>query len=139
MNRKYLLFILITVLLIGLCAGVWYIYTQILNPAHREIQKEKGISISAEELYQSYISNEKAANASYLEKTIEVSGKIGSISKNADSSQVIFLQTSDPIFGVNCTMELKTEKLKSGDSVRLKGICSGFINDVVLIRCHIVE
>jgi hypothetical protein len=99
----------------------------------------KGISINAEELYQSFLSDEKAANTAYLEKAIEISGKIGSISKNADSSQVLFLQTSDPIFGVNCTMEGKAENLKSGDSIRLKGICSGFIIDVVLIRCHIVE
>jgi hypothetical protein len=139
MNRKNLLFILIAVLFISLCIGGWYMYTQILNPVHREIKKEKGISINAEELYQSFLSDEKAANTAYLEKAIEISGKIGSISKNADSSQVLFLQTSDPIFGVNCTMEGKAENLKSGDSIRLKGICSGFINDVVLIRCHIVE
>jgi len=139
MNKKNLLFILITVLLVSLCIGGWYMYTQILNPKHREIEKEKGISINAEELYQSFLSDEKAANAAYLEKAIEINGKIGSISKNADSSQVLFLQTSDPVFGVNCTMEEKAENLKAGDSVRVKGICSGFINDVVLIRCHVIE
>ncbi|MFO0415444.1 MAG: OB-fold protein [Bacteroidota bacterium] len=139
MNKKNLLFILIVVLFVSLCTGGWYMYTQILNPKHREIQKEKGISINAEELYQSFVSDEKAANATYLEKAIDISGKIGSISKNADSSQVIFLQTSDPIFGVNCTLEEKAENLKAGDSVRVKGICSGFINDVVLIRCHVIE
>jgi ATP-dependent 26S proteasome regulatory subunit len=139
MNKKNLLFILIAALFISLCAGGWYMYTQILNPKHREIQEEKAININAEELYQSFLSDEKAANAAYLEKVIEISGKVGSVGKNADSSQVIFIQTSDPVFGVNCTMEVKAENLKLGDSVRLKGICSGFINDVVLIRCHVIE
>jgi hypothetical protein len=135
MDKKLLFLITVVILFIS----GWLVYTLLLNPAHRKIENEKGININAETLYQSFLSNEKTANATYLEKAVEVTGNIGSISKNADSSLVIFLQTSDPIFGVNCTMEGEAGGIMPGDTVRLKGICSGFINDVVLIRCHVVK
>ena len=57
----------------------------------------------------------------------------------SDSSVVVFLQTPDPIFGVKCTMEGDASGLKEGDSTTLKGICTGFANDVAIIRCSVVK
>jgi hypothetical protein len=36
-------------------------------------------------------------------------------------------------------MEGDAAGLKEGDSATIKGICTGFINDVVVIRCHVAK
>jgi hypothetical protein len=139
MLRKKSVLISITIIIICLGIGGWYVYTKILNPPHREVKQEVAMKVDAEKIFQAYTANEKTANATYLDKAIEVSGKITSIAKNADSSIVVFLQTSDPIFGVKCTMEGNASALKEGDVVIIKGICTGFINDVVVIRSYVVN
>ncbi len=50
-----------------------------------------------------------------------------------------------PDASVNCTMEENVNNIKAGDTILIKGICSGYINgdidmglpgDVFLIRCY---
>jgi hypothetical protein len=43
------------------------------------------------------------------------------------------------MFGINCTMEEKDGNIKEGDEVVLKGICTGYLTDVVLIRCYKIK
>jgi len=138
MFRKKSVLILIIVV-IGLGIGGWYVYTKYLNPPHRDIKEEVGIKVDAEKIFQDYTANQKNADSIYLDKAIEVSGKIISTNKNAENKLVIYLQTSDPIFGVICTMEGDASSLKKGDDVKIKGICTGFASDVVLIRCFVVK
>lgn len=109
----------------------------IWNRPARDIEQETpAVKIEADSLYKVYSSNEKYANKIYLDKALLVSGIVGAISKNADGKTVFFLQTSDPMFGVNCTME-ESVKINQGDSVQVKGICTGFTTDVILIRCYL--
>jgi hypothetical protein len=136
MFRKKSVLILI-IIVIGLGIGGWYVYTKYLNPPHRDIKEEVGIKVDAEKIFQDYTTNEKTANATYLDKAVEVSGKIISIDKNSDNYLVVLLQTSNPIFGVKCTMKEDASSLKQGDDVKIKGICTGFANDVVLIKCYV--
>jgi len=103
------------------------------------IEKAKAITIEASALFDEYSANEKAANAKYIDKVLEVSGEVTNVSKNAEGLTVIMLKTNDLMFGVNCTMEEKEVKCKAGDKLTLKGICTGYLTDVVLIRCHRVK
>lgn len=113
-----------------------YIWLFIWNPTPPSIEETKAISIDAVTLFNAFSQNEKKANADYLDKVLQVRGEVTNITTNADGITVILLKTDDMMFGINCTMEEKNSSIKTGDQVRLKGLCTGYLTDVVLIRCH---
>jgi hypothetical protein len=136
MRKKSLLLLLLLLIAIS---GIYFFYTRIWNPSPRDIAIEKAIEISADSLFLSYTTDEKKANALFLDKAIQVSGVVADLKKNEEGKTTIFLQTSDPMFGVNCTMEGDVASIKKGDTVTIKGICTGYLTDVILIRGYLVK
>jgi hypothetical protein len=134
-SSKTIFLLLLTLLL----SAAFYIWFFIWNKPQANVAKIEGIKIEAATLFNEYISNEKAANQKYLEKILEVTGVVTSITKNAEGLAVILLKADDPMFGINCTMEGKANNIKEGEQVTLKGICTGYLTDVVLIRCYQVN
>jgi hypothetical protein len=61
---------------------------------------------------------------------------VASVKTNQEGKTVAVLKTSDPMFGVQCTMK-ETTTLQAGQQVVLKGICTGYLMDVVLIDCYL--
>ena len=135
-KRTLLLGLLLPAVLLALAIYVWFF---VWNKPALNIEKAKAITIEASALFDEYSANEKAANAKYIDKVLEVSGEVTNVSKNAEGLTVIMLKTNDLMFGVNCTMEEKEVECKAGDKLTLKGICTGYLTDVVLIRCHRVK
>lgn len=124
------------VLVISAAAYVWFF---VWNKPQTNVANADGIKIAATALFSAYNSNEQIANQKYLEKILEVSGEVTGVNKNAEGLTVILLKTDDPMFGVNCTLEQKNVQVKEGDTILLKGICTGFLTDVVMIRCYKVN
>jgi tRNA_anti-like len=115
------------------------------NKPHRDIKNANAIEINAGDLYNIFTNDSTKAIATYLNKVIKVSGIISSISFNQKQQQIILLKTMVAGASVNCTMEENTNNYKEGDTIILKGICSGYISgdadmdlpgDVFLIRCY---
>lgn len=108
------------------------------NKTHDETAKQEPVaSLSAGELFGQFSQNESEANTKYTGKIIEVSGTIYSIEEGDQNDINILLMEDGEMFGVSCNA-MKTENnslLKKGDSVIIKGECSGFLSDVILIRC----
>jgi predicted RNA-binding protein with PUA domain len=96
--------------------------------------------ISANELFQKFENNENLANKSFLGKVIEVTGIISEIQKNQNNETLAIFRNDNEIFGVTCTFK-QNEKimLKPGDKVAIKGTCQGFLTDVVLTNCILVN
>ena len=95
----------------------------------------QSISIDAHALAKEYNANEKAADAKYLNKVIEVSGTITEIDNNQDGGIMVILQTDDPAAGVQCAMRDKGLKISKGH-ITIKGFCSGNgITGVSLTDC----
>lgn len=115
------------VLLAAACAVYYYV----MNKPHRSVSDEAGLAIAADSLFKAFSSNEQAANTAYLNKILRVKGKVKSVDRNTEGKQVIVLDTGDLMFGVNCTME-KEATVKEGDDVVIKGICTGYLADVVI-------
>lgn len=132
--------ILIILLLLGLVAAVvgYYMYNKPVESLRNE---EPAFRVSADTLFAAYEQDEAAANARYLDQVLEVQGKIASV--NTDTSGLsLTLQTGSAMFGVICKLEDKSAEESNfiiGQQVRLKGQCTGFLMDVVLIRCTVVE
>lgn len=94
--------------------------------------------ISSSSFFQEFSNNEVEANEKYLNKIIEISGEISKISTDDDSGITqIYLKSDDPMFGVICDMnpEEKIKLVKVGQTVIIKGVCSGYLMDVALNRC----
>lgn len=110
-----------------------YLY---INQPHRSVQNADGISIDADSLFLAFAQNEAAANALYLNKVLVVHGKIKSIEQNTEGKAVIVLDAGDLMFGINCTLDGQST-FKEGDEVTVKGICTGYLADVVITQAVI--
>lgn len=123
--------ITIAVLLLVAVIAVFFI----TNRPTRKVDDEQGIAINARSLFQAFSANEAGANQTYLNKAIAVNGVISVADTNQEGIPFVVLQTDDMMSGVMCTMREKQFPGKVGDSVNLKGFCSGFVGDVKLTDC----
>ncbi len=124
---------LLVLLTIAGCLG-YYLYNKPMD----SLEYAKPVAyLSADSIFQLFEQDEMKTNELYLDKVISVTGKIQSIL--SDTSGVSFnLQTSSGLFGVTCKMEstnLDVSQFSEGQLVQVKGLCSGYLMDVVLIRC----
>ena len=128
--------ILILTAFVGYC--IW-------NKPHLNVKNDNAIKTTAIALYSGLSKNDTISKSIYLNKVVEVSGVITQVSLNQQHQQIILLKTNVSGGSVNCTMEEKANNIKAGDSIVLKGICSGYIGgdmdmglpgDVFLIRCY---
>jgi len=139
-KNKRNLVILVVTLFVAILVMVYNMY----NKPHRNIHTEKAvITIKANDLFLTYEQNEIAANSKFLDKTIEVTGEISELNISAGENSMIVFKSEEDFFGVSCSFnnELKAQltKLNKGDFVKVKGICKGYLSDVVLINCIIVN
>ena len=125
---KKLILGVITVIIISGFSYAYYLW----NKPARDVSNEKGIRITAVAIFDSFENNEQAANVSFLNKAIEVSGKVINIKTNQAGNTVVYLQSDDPVFGVNCTFKQNPEKIEKGDNIIFKGVCTGYLSDVIL-------
>ncbi len=132
-KSKKLLKILALLLVVGVVAGGFIGY-KMYNKPHRNVEAASSVKIEAVQLVTEYETNEAEANKKYLDKVLNVSGKVTEISKNQDGNHVVTLVGSD-MGTVICTVEDKAAAPPAaGDVVTVKGICTGYLTDVVLAR-----
>jgi len=136
--KKYTLYIG----LLGLLgAGVAYF---MYNKPHKNIKKSKtDFQIEAVQLFTEFEENESDANTKYLDKLIELKGTVREVSSDKEGNVSIILNSDNDLAGVICQLDnLTTHNRTSfdkGEKVTLKGICTGMLMDVVLVRCVEVE
>lgn len=133
--------ILITVL-VYLLIGAFIAY-KIANKSHLDISSiSPQISIEATKLIDEFVIDETTANTKYLDKLIAVNGTISSI-KIKDEKGIISLKTDDDFGSILCHLSNEATKnisqLENGQSIQIKGICTGFLMDVILVRCEIIK
>ena len=134
MNKKLIKRIVVVVLLLIVGGGA--IGTYMWFKPHPKVEDAKGIVVAAPSLAKEYSADEKAADGKYLNKAIEVTGTISEIEKNQDSGTMAILQTEDPTGGIQCAMREKNAAVTKGQSVTIKGFCSGNgITGVSLTDC----
>ena len=129
MRKKWGLVFIIIGLLIA--AGLGYVYYLWNKPA-RDVADEEAIKITAVAIFDSFTNNEQAANRLYLNKAIEVTGKVTSVQKKQAGKAVVFLQSDDPVYGVNCTFKKDPGTIDNNSIITFKGICTGYLSDVII-------
>jgi len=135
---RNILFTLGCVFVAALAGTLIYLY----NKPHRNVVTETGIPISATELYSKFTRNEMQANQVFLNKVLQVSGQVLEVKTNTTAGRVVVLNTGDPLFGVACTLtrlETAARPVKPGERITIKGICTGYLSDVVLTNSYLVN
>lgn len=141
-KKKFLLSISILVFIV-VCIG-FYMY----NKGAIDVQNITGKKVSAEELYNVFLTDSAIAKKEYAGNILEVAGEIAKISKNQQNQDIILLKTAVAGASVNCTMQQTGIKIKPAGNIIIKGICSGIgqgdedlgiLGDVYLLRCYIAN
>ena len=139
MNRKVKI-LLVTIAVIILIA-VAYLFRE-YNRAPSDIADITAAeTLTATDLIASFENNETLANEKFTGKIIEVTGTISSIHNEADTVVNVRLETGDPLHKINCALA-KSEmagikNYPTGQSITIKGYCTGYLLDVELNRCVI--
>lgn len=114
------------------------------NKPHKDVKSLKAsFETTAHSLFRSFEEDEATANKKYLDKIISIKGKVKDIFFNDDGSVNVILETGSDISGVSCYLvESERDKLKNyktGDEMKIKGICTGFLVDVVIVKSIIAK
>jgi tRNA_anti-like len=134
--RKYLVFTG-SILLAGLV--IWGIY--FYKMPHKSVAGEKPeVKIEAGELYRQYQKDENGSNKKYLNKVIEIKGTVRDVQKN-DTSMNVLVGDPNAAGGVSCSFIFEPGKNlnipQTGAVSIIKGKCTGFLMDVILVDCVI--
>ena len=140
-NIKYILFGVLLVAILGVC----YAYYEFHRKAKDLSSVKADIEISANDLMNAYLKNDAAANTFYLNKTIDVKGKVKSVDIDRGFYTVL-LGTDVEDNSISCLIDSthneEAKKIQKGNEVTIRGFCTGKIEmdllqsvDVQLTRC----
>jgi len=128
--------------IIVLCT-IAFAYFYVFKESKTDISNEKAeFKLSAIELFYKFEEDENQANKLYLGKIIEVTGTIVSIQKTQNNDLMLMFREDDEIFGVACTLKINktgNKNLNVGKKIALKGVCQGYLTDVILNNCVVVK
>jgi len=136
--KKYLKYLLLLVVIGG--AFGFYMY----NKPHQNMTKAVAdLQITATQIFTDFDTDESQANAKYLDKIVAISGIIKEISTDENGMTSLTLEAGSDMFGVICQMDNLTKHTRTdfqeGEKVKMKGICTGVLMDVVLVRCVLID
>jgi hypothetical protein len=139
--KRYLKIALIVALL-GLIGGGVVSYL-LYNKPHRNIEKSNvDFMLTSTELLAAFELNPQESEKKFNGKVVLVSGKIGSVG-DSDGGINAILSVDNGFFGVNCSFTkdaaLPVDQTKTDSIIKVKGECKGYIDDVILVNCSIVE
>ncbi len=137
MKRKLLSGSIIAIAFLAI--GGWFFIIYMPKHFKRNVANEQGIQITSAALVSAFQTNETKANTTYLDKPIEIKGEISEIKTDQAGNTVITLKSDDSFAGVLSTLKTADTTLKVGNLVTIKGICTGFLSDVVLKEAIIVK
>lgn len=137
MKTKFFLFIFVLLII----TGGFYFINPLVNSSDKNLENETAaLSLNALDLVYNFTNNEEISNDLYAGKIIEVTGTIKEITDLNDRITVI-LNSNSNRFGVICDINSnqkgKIKQLQQLQKITVKGICKGFLKDVILLNCTI--
>ncbi len=119
--------------------GGVYAYYLFNKPVAGLAKARTDYEISAVDILEYFENDEEQANIKYLDKVLEVTGKVEKIEKK-ENIYNIYLLTDNMMSSVICELDEKVQTISiiEGDQVTIKGLCTGYLMDVVLIRSIIL-
>jgi RecJ-like exonuclease len=126
------------VAVLGLLVSLYY-----YNKPHVDVRaSEAAYVLTVQNLIDEYRNNENESDKKYSENVIQVKGTVFEISVLKGNS-VITLKDEGLESSIICHMLPEDNKralqLKMGDEINIKGICTGYLMDVIMVRCTLVD
>ena len=134
---KVALFVVAFIALSGILAALYY-----YNLKHTDMSKARpDFIISSTLLQKAFEDNETTASQKFINKIVEVTGTIASVKPGENNILSISLVTGSDLSSVICTFTAigDTSKYVPGAEITLRGECSGFLMDVLLNNCAVIE
>jgi hypothetical protein len=109
------------------------------NKPHSDMANAKAAyTTTATDLFAEFEADETTSNNKYLGKIIEVTGTVQEV-KNENGKTSVTLEGGGMMFGILCQLDdfsqPKRTDFNTGETITLKGQCTGMLMDVVLVRC----
>ena len=106
-------------------------------------QSDELIPVSAKVLAKDFKANQQLGNRKYRGKVLLVEGIIAEYYRNKKQEISIILRDKNQKIGVKCNLirsaKQITSPLKYGEKIKIKGVCIGFKENVLLENCFIVK
>ena len=138
-NRKKLL-IIVSIIILALIVIGAVAWSYVFRKSETSVAGQKAtVEITASLLVKAYEMNEDSANIKYNDRVISVEGVIAEV-QESDINIAVYLKEKSGISGVMCSFDkeaAKKEDFGIGRLVKIKGICNGYLMDVVLNKCVI--
>ena len=125
-------------ILLALLAVIVTVGCVLLNKPHKKAEDQKAQFVDANKLFNDFSANEQAANGTYINKVLEVTGTATEVTTNQDGQSVLLIGVDDPLGGIQCTMRDKGAAIATGSKVRVIGFCNGVTSVVLLSDCVLV-
>lgn len=132
-KKSFIYIISVLLLMIGL-----FIFSFLVADKKHNAYSKAEINIESNKLVNDFATNEKKAAVLYTNKLIEVSGTIKKITQ-LNTKNTVILNSINGNSGIICELN-DSEKLiglKVGQKILIKGICKGFLEDVILLNCYL--
>ena len=129
--------IILTAIVLGLIgAGVGYY--QYNRPVASLENATADFELTADQLVDSFVMDETKANETYLGKVLQVEGKV--IGIEIGETTVVVLEGMDfNTIRAEMSKDSPVDKPLQGQIVKVKGSCSGFLMDVILNECVLIN
>ena len=114
-----------------------------MNKEHINVEETApDLIISVDQILSDYQNDEEQANKLYTDKIVQLKGEISKISMQ-DGNTTFTLISPNFDATVICSFQAEENNnvlsFKKGDEISLKGICTGYLLDVVLVNCVILN
>lgn len=141
MKIKYIVYTILILIVAGVGIGL-----KMYFKPHADVSKLAPVyTVKASELIDEFTKDENAATAKYVQKPIEIEGKLVAKSKLPNGTDLLVLE--DEMQGVSCELDSAwtaenqpiVSSLSTGSPVTVKGICKGYLMEVKVSPSIVVK
>ncbi len=139
-KRRNIILIIFSAALVALCI---YINWRFTSETYIDMEKASAeLNISSKNLVANFINDEERADTMFSGKIVEITGRVKEVTFLNNRNTVILYgqNTSSGIicdFGTNQLEEIKG--LIKNQKITVKGVCKGFLKDVVILNCLLMK
>lgn len=134
MTKRIIIIVLILIVLVGGIA--FYLFNKKVESLEKA---EADYSLTADELFDAFEENEQAALEKYEGRILEISGEVVDIQQSEQLMNVTLKAENALLGGVSCSFRQLENEIQAGDEIIIKGKCHGFLMNVILSNCVIVN
>ena len=141
MKIKYVILSILFLIVLGIGIGL-----KMFFKPHEDIRTMKAeFKVEATSLMNEFQADENAATLKYSEKPIEINGRLVARSKLPNGTDLLVLE--DEMQGISCQLDSSwsaanqgvIQSLVTGNTVRVKGICKGYLMEIKVSPAVVVN